>query len=121
MFGPMTEAKVGSVSKAWADLERDTAEALGGVRIKRDLFQSEADVWLQDFPQWSIDCKRRKRWAFHTLLETVKRKYGGTAILITRSHGGRTFATLPIEELARLLGEIRAARRAPLPYRGDFV
>ncbi len=37
------------MSKAWADLERDTAEALGGVRIKRDLFQSEADVWLSDF------------------------------------------------------------------------
>lgn len=101
---------------AWEKLEDDTATALGGKRLARDwaAFESAPDVEVPDF-RLVCDCKAHQHFRHHTLLETCRRKYCGISqvpALVTRRPGGRASITVPLDFLAGLLDEVRAARFA---------
>jgi hypothetical protein len=97
--------------KRWAALESEAARILGGQRVRRDLFDKAQDVYLPDMPHWSIDAKAYRRFSLHTLMERTQAKYGGVPIVITKHHGQRgAYITLPLQELAGLLNELRRAR-----------
>jgi len=101
-------------SQAWKELERQTAEALGGKRIVRyDFFAPPcADVVLEDMPEVSIDCKHRARWQCHSLLHEIKGKYHGTPILVTKGRGEHgAVASMPLNYFAEVLDEMRTWRR----------
>lgn len=98
----------------WKDLERTTAAKLGGIRFPRwlDFGQSAPDVVIPDQPWLIIDCKSRKRFAFHTLMETIESKYcttpGSIPVLVTKAHGQRgEYCTIPLDFFARILDRIR--------------
>ena len=98
-------------SKRWKALERDTAEALGGRRVTEpwDLFNERPDV-LVDLPDGKrlvIDCKALRRFAHHSMLEGIQRKYcqpGDVPCLVSK-HERQTgeYATIPMDFLAELL------------------
>ena len=104
-------------SERWKQLERDAARALGGRRVLRrwDLFESAPDVIIEAAGFRIVaDCKAYRRFAHHSLLEEVQRKYcnpGEVPILVTK-HSGQMGAnvTVPMEFFARLLNELRIAR-----------
>ncbi len=80
------------MGKPWKELEKKTAEALGGVRINRsnDYGKSDVDVVIGDIPQLRIDCKYRSRHAHHSLMEEIREKYcsepGTWPVLVTKHH-----------------------------------
>ena len=64
-------------SQAWKSHEKAVAKGLGGRRISRadDWGRSDVDVVVADFPMFRIDGKYRQKFAHHTLLREVKKKY----------------------------------------------
>jgi hypothetical protein len=104
-------------SQRWKSLERTTASKLGGRRIVRqDFFESSPDVVIDDF-QIICECKAHKRFSFHKFMDQA-RKYcrpDEIPIVVTKAEGQISeYAIVPIDFLAALLDEIRAARRAGL-------
>jgi hypothetical protein len=103
-------------SERWKALEREAAETLHGRRVLRrwDLFETAPDVLVEDF-RLVIDAKAYKKFAHHTLMATITRKYcgpGETPVLVTKAERMRgAYATVPLEFLARLLDELRAYRK----------
>ena len=102
------------MSKSWKNLEYDAAEILGGKRISRgaNFSESAPDVWIEDFPHFKIDTKRRKRSNALTLYNEVKDKYcdesGDEPILIIRQHFKKTaLAVIDIKLLAKLTNFVR--------------
>lgn len=101
-------------SQRWKQLEKTAAAKLGGKRIVReDFFEKAPDVLVEDFGL-IIDAKAHKRFRHHSLLDTVAAKYchdGEVPVLVTKTHGQiGEYASLPLDALAALLDEIRAAR-----------
>ena len=100
-------------SQRWKALEKATAEALGGRRIRRrwDLFESAPDVVVTD-SGIIAECKTRKRFSHHGLLEEARRKYaqnGETVILVTKAEKQvGAYATVPLDFFAALLNQARA-------------
>lgn len=99
-------------SRAWKDLEKATAEALGGRRVHRrwDLFERAPDVIVADH-NLICECKYRTRWAHHGLIEQAQAKYclGGERIaLVTKAHGQQgAYATVPLDFLAAILAKAK--------------
>lgn len=97
------------MGKPWKELEKKTADALGGKRINRsqDYGVSDVDVVVPDFPGMRIDCKYRKRHAHHSLVEEIRDKYcteGQFPVLVTKHHSGRReYVTLDLVYFAALL------------------
>jgi hypothetical protein len=102
-------------SQRWKELERTAARKLGGERVPRwlDFYQSAPDVLVADFGL-VLDCKAHKRFAHHTRIDEVQRKYcepGEFPVFVTKSQGQRgEYATVPLDFLAGLLDELRQAR-----------
>ena len=102
-------------SDAWKDLERATAEALGGKRVTTpwDLFEVRTDVIVPDHPEWAVDAKYRQRWAHHSYLREIARKYGKerpVPLLITKgAKETGAYVTLPLDEFGKLLDKARRA------------
>jgi hypothetical protein len=101
-------------SKSWKNLEYDAAETLGGKRISRgaNFSDSAPDVWIEDFPKFKIDTKRRKKSNALTLYNEIKDKYctkkGDQPILIIRQHYKKTaLAVIDIKLLAKLFDFVR--------------
>ena len=104
-----------SQSSRWKTLERTAARKLGGQRIVReDLFQRAPDVLVPDFGL-VVEAKAYRRFAHHSLLEISQRKYcrqGEVPALVTKHSGQRgEYTTVPLDWLAALLDEVRAARK----------
>ncbi len=105
------------MAKAWKNLERQTAKVLGGRRILRltapaPSFLSCADVELPDFRGLKIDTKYRARWAHHSALEEICRKYceqqWQEPVLVTKERGQHgAYVTIRLGFLARLLRGFR--------------
>lgn len=101
--------------KSWKRLEKTVAEKLGGRRILRltapaPSYLSCPDVELPQFPGLKIDAKYRERWAHHSHLREIARKYCSEPehepILVTKEHGQHgAYVTVRLEFLARLLHE----------------
>lgn len=102
-------------STAWKNLERTTAEVLGGERVTTHwtLFEVRDDVRLPDFPL-RIDAKYRRRWLHNTMLREIEQKYcrgNEAALLVAKSAGERgATVTCRLDYFAELLGEIRRLR-----------
>lgn len=64
-------------SQRWKQLERDTAEALGGRRVVRggDFSVSDVDVIVEDLPHLKVDCKAYAKFAHHTLVDEIRERY----------------------------------------------
>lgn len=104
-------------STRWKTLEADTAESLGGCRVMEDwtLFRERPDVLVPDF-RLVVDAKAYARFAHHSLLNAVQRKYckpGDVPALVTK-HSGQvgSYTTIPTSFLACLLDAIREFRTA---------
>lgn len=101
------------MGKAWKELEKKTAEALGGVRVNRasDYGISDVDVVVPDLPWLRIDCKFRKRHAHHSLVEGIRAKYckeGQYPVLVTKHHSGhRSYVTIDLPLFVALLKEVK--------------
>ena len=102
------------MSKSWKNLEYDAAEILGGKRISRgqNFSESAPDVYIEDFPNFKVDTKRRKRSTALTLYNEIKDKYchedGDEPILIIRQHFKKTaLAVIDVKLLAKLLSFVR--------------
>src|SRR5690242_9829839 len=105
--------------KAWKELEKRTAEKLGGKRILRgaDFSKSDDDVRLEDFPHWRIDCKSRERnLLHHSLLDKVRKKYckrpDDIAMLVTkrkRKHG--EVVCMSLDDFATLVAALRVGQK----------
>jgi hypothetical protein len=102
------------ISSQWKVLERDTAKALKGRRISRgyDFGQTDIDVYIEDFPYFKVDSKRRKKSQVFTLFDEVKRKYCGSPkdepILVIREWNRKyELAVIDLELLGRFLDFIR--------------
>jgi hypothetical protein len=103
--------------KSWKQLEKSAAEMLGGVRVQRvaspvfdeSWFQSAPDVIVAGAHTLIVECKYRKRFAHHGVLEQTVLKYcrdGQEPVLVTKEHAQRgAYATVRLEFLARLLTE----------------
>jgi len=101
------------MSQAWKNLERQAAGVLGGRRLLRltapePSYLSCADVELPNFLGLKIDAKYRCRWAHHSALRKIERKYceqpTDQLVLVTKEHGQHgAFVTVRLEFLARLL------------------
>lgn len=80
------------MGKPWKELEKKTADALGGTRINRatDYGISDVDVLVPGFDFLRVDCKYRKSWAHHSYVEEIRSKYCGAEgqypILVTKHH-----------------------------------
>jgi len=105
-------------SDRWKQVERDAAEVLGGVRVLRggDFSESDVDVAIHDLPELKVDCKAYARFAHHSLLEEVRRKYctseGDVPVLVTKhSRQKGANVTVPISFFADLLDSHRALKR----------
>jgi hypothetical protein len=99
------------MASRWKQLERDTAAALGGRRVTEPwfLFNERPDVVvpLSDGRRLVIDTKAHKRFAHHSMLEGIQRKYcqpGDVPCLVSK-HERQTgeYATIPLAFLAGLL------------------
>ena len=101
------------MSKAWKNLEYDIAKLLGGRRIIRQSYSEKApDVYLEDFPNFKIDTKRRKKSAALSLYNEVKSRYckkvEHEAIVIIRQHNKKTaLAVVDAKLLAKLINFVR--------------
>lgn len=105
--------------QSWKALEKSAAEMLGGVRVGRvtspvlneSWFQSAPDVIVAGPFMLVVECKYRKRFAHHALLEQAALKYcrdGQEPVLVTKQHGQRgAYATVRLEFLAELLTKAR--------------
>ncbi len=103
------------MARTWKNLERQTAKILGARRILRltapaPSFLSCPDVELPQFPGLKIDAKYRARWAHHSALEEILRKYCEQSweepVLVTKARGQHgAFVTIRLDFLARLLRE----------------
>jgi hypothetical protein len=105
--------------KAWKALEKSAAEMLGGVRVHRVSTPFLSESWFQSAPDvivsgpfvLVIECKYRKRFAHHTLLEQAALKYcrdGQEPVLVTKEHGQRgAYATVRLEFLSELFKQSR--------------
>lgn len=98
------------MGKPWKELEKKTAEVLGGVRINRaaDFGISDVDVVIPDHPLVRLDAKYRKRHAHHSLVEEIRTKYcklpGQVPALVTKHHSGRrSYVTVDLEFFAELM------------------
>lgn len=100
-------------SQRWKDLERTTARKLRGRRIVRqDFFESSPDVEVPDLGILA-ECKAYKRFGFHLHMAQAAKycREGETPILITKSANQiGEYATVPLDFLAGLLDEVRAAK-----------
>lgn len=100
-------------SQAWKNLERETAEVLGGVRVLRgdDFSKSDVDVRLDDIPYLKIDCKYRVSHSHHTLMEEIREKYcdiPDIPVLVTKHHNQKgAYVTIPLDYFGRLLRCVR--------------
>lgn len=102
-------------SEAWKSLERNTAKALGGERIKRggDFSESAPDVLIPGHPEFRIDCKYRSGgFAHHSLLRECRDKYckekGDIALIVTKGRSERgAVVSLSLEDFAELLSQVR--------------
>jgi len=107
----------GGTVSTWKNLERQTAQTLGGRRILRltapePSFLSCPDVELPEFPGLKIDAKYRAHWSHHSFLETILRKYceqpWHEPVLVTKARGQRgAYVTIRLEFLAWLLRRCR--------------
>lgn len=101
------------MSKAWKQLEKSSAQILGGTRVIRKSYgERNTDVDIEDFPSFKVDSKRYKRLQTFTLYEEVKRKYckkpTDKPILILRQHNKNTkLAVVDLELFAKLLNFVR--------------
>lgn len=105
--------------KSWKALEQSAAEMLGGVRIQRVATPVLSESWFQSAPDvivtgpfmLIVECKYRKRFAHHALLEQAALKYcrdGQEPVLVTKEHGQRgAYATIRLEFLAELFRQSR--------------
>ena len=102
-------------SERWKTLERIAARKLGGERVQRwlDFGQTAPDVLVKDFGL-IVDCKAHARFSHHALMENIQRKYcerNETPVLISKhSKQVGEYCTVPLDWLANLLDEVRAAR-----------
>lgn len=104
-------------SEAWKNLERQAAQALGGVRVLRgdDYSQSDVDVLIPAFPELKVDCKYRQKHAHHSLMEIIRQKYCevefDVPVLVTK-HRNQSGAcvTVDLDYFARLLDDARLVR-----------
>lgn len=109
------------MSKAWKNLEYDIAKLLGGKRIIRQSYSDKKpDVYLEDFPNFKIDTKRRKKSAALSLYNEVKKRYcekkGDEAIVIIRQHNKKTaLAVIDAKLLARFINFIRERKEQDEP------
>lgn len=102
-------------SQAWKALERMVAGLLKGHRVQRggDFSVSDVDVEVDDFPYLRVDAKLRSRWAHHTYMKDIIKKYcvveGQVPVLVTRQarHRG-LFVVVPLTYFAWLLGIVRS-------------
>ena len=97
------------MAKRWKDLERATAAALGGKRVGVTGL-STPDVVIAGSEHLRIECKAYSRFAHHSLMETIKKKYCKSnediPILVTKHSSQRgAYATVPLDFLAELLKE----------------
>jgi hypothetical protein len=106
-------------SQRWKNLERATAEALGGKRVVRgaDFSVSDVDVKLDDLPWLKIDCKVRKSHSHHSLLEEVSRKYCKSPedepLLVTKHHNqSGAYVTMSLKLFGRMVEAYRKMRHA---------
>ncbi len=106
--------KGNSMRSTWKDLEYDTADTLGGKRISRagNYSESAPDVYIEDFPNFRIDTKRRKNSSALTLYKGVKDKYchrkNDESIVIIRQHFKKTsLAVIDIKLLAKFMDFVR--------------
>ena len=106
------------MSKSWKNLEYDAAEILGGKRISRgaNFSDSAPDVYIEDFPHFKVDTKRRKKSNALTLYNEVKAKYcnekGDEPILIIRQHFKKTaLVVIDIKLFARFMNFVRKERK----------
>ena len=101
------------MSKAWKDLEKKTAEILGGKRVIRKSYgEKSVDVKIKDFPTFKIDTKRYKKFRAFSFFEQVKSKYckkpKDKPILVLRQHNKATkLAVIDLKLLGRFLDFIR--------------
>lgn len=102
------------MGKSWKNLEYDAAETLGGKRISRgaNFADSVPDVHIEDFPNFKIDTKRRKKSNTLTLYNIVKDKYccekNDESIVIIRQHFKKTaLAVINIKLLAKFMNFVR--------------
>lgn len=101
------------MGKAWKELEKKTAAALGGTRINRaaDYGESTYDVVVPDFHFLRADAKYRQRHAHHSLVEEIRTKYcqdGGYPVLVTKHAGShREYVTVDLSLFGALLQVIR--------------
>jgi hypothetical protein len=100
--------------KAWKRLERLTADLLGGVRVERVSTPLLSESWLVSAPDvivagpfpLVVECKVRKRFAHHAMLQEACGKYchnGEEPVLVTREPGRHACATVRLEFMAKLL------------------
>lgn len=111
-------SKAPKPSSRWKDLERTAAAKLGGKRVVReDIFEKAPDVLIPDFGLL-VECKAYRRFKHHTLLDVSRRKYchsGEIAALVTKHSGQRgEYCTVPLDWLAGVLDEVRAARKGAI-------
>lgn len=98
------------MGKPWKELEKKTADALGGTRINRasDYGVSDVDVLVPGFDFLRIDCKYRKSWAHHSFVEEIRSKYckseGQFPALVTKHRSGRgEYVTIDLVLFASML------------------
>jgi hypothetical protein len=102
------------MSERWKELERDTAKALGGQRhIRWFRFEKAPDVEVEAGPyRLIVDCKAWKKFAHHSLMDTIQRKYctgNEIPVLVSKSEGQRgAYCTIPMSLLAELLERVRS-------------
>jgi len=101
------------MAKAWKALEYKTAELLGGKRVIRTSYgDKDTDVKIEDFPNFKLDCKRRKKLYVYSLWDKIKEKYCDSGndepVLILREHNRKDkLAVIDLKLLAKLLDFVR--------------
>lgn len=104
-----------SRSQRWKSLERTAARKLRGERVVREhMFVKAPDGIVPDFGL-IIECKAYRAFAHHTIIEDARRKYcrDGEHVALVTKHAGQQgeYITLPLDFVAALLDEVRAARK----------
>ena len=100
--------------KSWKRLEKVAADLLGGVRVERVSTPLLSENWLVSAPDvivtgpfpLIVECKVRKRFAHHAMLQEACAKYcrsGEEPVLVTREPCCDAYATVRLEFLAKLL------------------
>jgi len=100
-------------NSTWKNLEYDTAEELGGKRISRLNYATIApDVYIEDFQNLKIDCKRYKKFAVYPLFEEIKTKYckgsKDEAVLVLRQWSKHPLVVVDMKFFRKLLDFVRA-------------